>query len=108
MWSTNNGFPNNGQYQQNSFNQDDPSATTPLPVQSPFAGGVPGSNFFQQPNMMQYDEINIDGFNGFSPNLPMYNQAAFAQNQFIAPNPSVSAWDSRSFYLQLRGASAYS
>ncbi|KAB8299861.1 hypothetical protein EYC80_000107 [Monilinia laxa] len=47
MWSTNNGFPNNGQYHQSNFSQDDPSATSPL-------------------------------------------SAAFAQNQFIAPNPSFS------------------
>ncbi|ESZ99365.1 hypothetical protein SBOR_0235 [Sclerotinia borealis F-4128] len=88
MWPRNNGFQNNGQYQPNNFNQDDLSATTPL--QSPFGGG-PGPNFFQQPNMMQqYEEMNIDGFNAFSPELPMYNQAAFAQNQFITPNPPFS------------------
>ncbi|KAK6610735.1 hypothetical protein H4I96_02333 [Botrytis cinerea] len=84
MWPANNGFPNNGQYQSNSFNQDDLSGTTPL--QSPFSGGAPGPNFFQQPNILQYDEMNIDGYNGFSPEIPSYNQAAFAQNQFISPN----------------------
>ncbi|KAF7862853.1 uncharacterized protein EAF02_010402 [Botrytis sinoallii] len=84
MWPTNNGFPSNGQYQPNNFNQDDLSGTTPL--QSPFSGGGPGPNFFQQPNILQYDEMNIDGYNGFSPEIPMYNQAAFAQNQFISPN----------------------
>lgn len=92
MWPTNNGFQNNGQYQPNNFNQDDLSGTTPLP--SPFSGGGQGPSFFPQPNMMQYDEMNIDGFN-FSPEIPMYNQAAFAQNQFISPNPPVSAWDRR-------------
>lgn len=101
MWPANNGFPNNGQYQSNSFNQDDLSGTTPL--QSPFSGGAPGPNFFQQPNILQYDEMNIDGYNGFSPEIPSYNQAAFAQNQFISPNrPPVSAWDRRSnFYFKL-------
>ncbi|KAI9646922.1 hypothetical protein NHQ30_004922 [Ciborinia camelliae] len=88
MWPTNNGFPSNGQYQPNNFNQDELSATTPGP--SPFAVGGQGPNFFQQPNMLQYDEMHIDGFNGFSPELPMYNQAAFAQNQFITPNPPFS------------------
>ncbi|KAJ8064473.1 hypothetical protein OCU04_006808 [Sclerotinia nivalis] len=89
MWPTNKGFQNNGQYQPNNFNQDDLSGTTPLP--SPFSGVGSGPNFFQQPNMMQYDEMNIDGFNSFSPELPtMYNQAAFAHNQFIPPNPPFS------------------
>ncbi|QSZ34687.1 hypothetical protein DSL72_007542 [Monilinia vaccinii-corymbosi] len=90
MWPANNGFPTNGQYQQNNFNQDDLSATTPLA--SPFTGGAPGPNLFLQPNMMQmqYDEMNIDGCNGFPPDVPMFNQAAFAQNQFIAPNPPFS------------------
>ncbi|APA08162.1 hypothetical protein sscle_03g029320 [Sclerotinia sclerotiorum 1980 UF-70] len=89
MWQANNSFQNNGRYQPNNFNQDDLSGTTPLP--SPFSAVGSGPNFFQQPNMLQYDEMNIDGFNSFSPELPtMYNQTAFAHNQFIPPNPPFS------------------
>jgi hypothetical protein len=88
MWP-NNAFNNSGQFQQNC-NQEDLSATPSLP--SPFAAAT-GANFFQQPNMMQYEDMNVDNFNGFHSELPMINQAAIAQNQFSNPNPPVSAWD---------------
>ncbi|PQE12204.1 YT521-B-like family protein [Rutstroemia sp. NJR-2017a BVV2] len=86
MWP-NNAFNNSGQFQQN-FNPEDLSAAPSLP--SPFAGAT-GANFFQQPNMMQYEDINVDNSNGFHSELPMINQAAFAQNQFSNPNPPVTS-----------------
>lgn len=76
MWP-NNEFGNNG----NNFNQDD---YPPLPF-----GDHPGQPYLPQlsfqPNMMQFEGGNGEGFmNGeFQPEVGLYNEGALAQNQFV-------------------------
>ncbi len=78
MWP-NNGYGNNGHFPQNNFNQDDFT-------QSQFGGGNPQRIFQTQPNMMPFDEMNGDSFmenNSFQPEVGIYNDSAFMQNQFV-------------------------
>jgi hypothetical protein len=92
MWQ-NNGYVNNGNF-PNSFNQDD------FPT-SPFTGstGVPGQQYFpphpHPPNMMQFDNGNVEGYmsNDFQPEVGLYNERAFSQNQFASPHPQVRIGD---------------
>ncbi len=81
MWP-NNGYGNNGHFPQNGFNQDDFA-------QSQFNGGNPQQIFPTQPNIMPFgEEMNGDSFmagNNFQPEVGLYNDAAFMQNQFVNP-----------------------
>lgn len=81
MWQNNGGFGGNGQF-QNNFNQDtyppSPFASQPMPGQQYFA---------QHPNMMQYDDGNGDSY---QPEVGLFNDSAYSQNQFINSGPQVS------------------
>ena len=97
MWP-NNGFGNNGQF-QNNFNQDD---YTPSPFGGSSDPSGPGQYFQQQPqlhpNLMQYEDSNDEGFNGFEPEVGLYSEGPFMQNpKFISPNPQVSVVESSQF-----------
>ncbi|KAL2075838.1 hypothetical protein VTL71DRAFT_781 [Oculimacula yallundae] len=87
MWPNNNAFGTNGQF-QNNFNQDG------YPP-SPFAGqAIPGQQYFaQQPNMMQFEDGNSEGF---QPEVGLFNSGAYSQNQFTSSGPpqfSPAAYD---------------
>ena len=86
MWQ-NHGFGDNGSF-QNNFNQENfPS--------SPFGAGsgTPlGQSFFPtQTDMLQYEGGNGEGFisNEFHPEVGLFNQAAFMQNQVMNTNGPV-------------------
>jgi hypothetical protein len=88
MWP-NNSFGNTGPF-QNSFNPDE---FTP-----PFAAGPSaGQPFFShqlqhQPHPMQYEDDSDDNYitNDFQPEVGLYNESAYMQNQFNSPNNQVS------------------
>ena len=89
MWQ-NNGFGNGpGPPFQTTFNQNDlpfggGGAGTPLAGQQGFAQ--------HQPNLMQFEDANGEGFmgNNFQPEVGLYNQDAFMQNQYMSPQHQVS------------------
>jgi len=86
MWQ-NNGFGNSGHFQ--NFNNQE--AFTP-----PSFGGSPGpllsgQQFFaSHPNIVQYDDG--EGFinNDFQPEVGIFNEAAYMQNQFMNATVPVS------------------
>jgi hypothetical protein len=86
MWQ-NNGFGDNSSF-QNGFNQEN------FPP-SPFGAGLGtplGQSFFpNQTDMMQYEGGNGEGFmsNEFHPEVGLFNQAAYMQNQVINANGPV-------------------
>jgi YTH domain-containing protein 1 len=89
MWQ-NNGFGNGpGPPFQNTFNQNDFSS-------SPFGGGagtpLAGQQIFAQHQPMQFEDANGEGFagNNFQPEVGLYNEDAFMQNQFMSPQQQVS------------------
>ncbi|KAF4635351.1 hypothetical protein G7Y89_g2743 [Cudoniella acicularis] len=85
--------PCNGGF-HNNYNQDDfPS--------SPFGGSsatpLPGQQLFAQPqpNMMQFEQFEdapSEGFmnNNFQPEVGLFNEGAFMQNQFLNSQPQYS------------------
>lgn len=82
MWPNNGGVGGNGQF-QNNFNE----AGYPP---SPFAGQpVSGQQYFaqQQPNVMQYEDGDGESF---QPEIGLFNDGSFTQNQFINSRPQVS------------------
>jgi hypothetical protein len=90
MWQ-NHGFGDNGSF-QNNFNQEN------FPP-SPFGAGsgTPlGQSFFpNQTDMLQYEGGNGEGFisNEFHPEVGLFNQAAFMQNQVMNTNGPVCIVD---------------
>ena len=86
MWQ-NNGYGSNGHF-PNSFNNQENFPTSPFGTPS-----APGQQFFTNPqNRMHFDDANGEGFlkNEFQPEVGLYNEGAFMQNQFINANPQVS------------------
>ncbi len=87
MWSSN-GFGNNGHF-QNNFSQDGFSAS--------LFGGNPGQPlhgqqyFPQQADSTQFEDVNDEGSitSEFQPELGLFNDGAFMQNQFINASPQV-------------------
>ena len=70
--------------------------TTQRAIRPPFSelSGPPlaGQQYFPtQQNMMHYEDTNGEGFmnNDFQPEIGLYNEGAFMQNQFINANPQV-------------------
>lgn len=95
MWS-NNGFSSNGQF-QNGFNNKDNFPPSPF-------GGPPGQSqqyFPHQQPLMQYEDNNAEGFmnNDFQPEVGLYNEGSFMQNQFINANPQVGSVEHNLFPL---------
>lgn len=89
MWQ-NNGFGGNGQF-PNGFNNQENFPPSPF-------SGPPGAGhqyFPMLPNMMGYEDANGEGFmnNEFEPEVGLYNEGAFMQNQFINTTPQVSFVD---------------
>jgi hypothetical protein len=88
MWQ-NNGFGNNGQF-QNGFNSQESYPPSPF---GPSSGPpLAGQQYFpNQQNLMQYEDANGEGFinNDFQPEVGLYNEGAFMQNQFINANTQV-------------------
>jgi hypothetical protein len=87
MWQ-NNGYGNNGQF-QNGFNQESYPPSTFGPSSGP---SLAGQHYFpNQQNLMQYEDANGEGFmnNDFQPEVGLYNEGTFMQNQFINANAQV-------------------
>jgi len=87
MWQ-NNGFANNGPF-QNNFNSDDGSFP---PFRNNRSPPIPGQQLFpQQPNMMLFDNQNGEGIitNEFQPEVGLFNNRAFLQNQFVNQDAQV-------------------
>src|SRR6187402_613590 len=87
MWQ-NNGFGNNGQI-PNSFNQDG----YPLAHFGSNSGqSLPGQQYFSHqsnlPDLIQYEDTNGEGF---QPEVGLYNDGSFIQNQFANSQVSVVA-----------------
>jgi hypothetical protein len=88
MWQ-NNGFGGNGQF-PNGFNNQENFPSSPFGA--PPGQGLAGGQYFPtQRNMLQYEDSNGEGFmnNDFQPEVGLYNEGAFMQNQFINANPQV-------------------
>jgi hypothetical protein len=71
MWP-NNGFPSNGDFPQNNFNQQDEYP------HSPFGAGAAG--YF--PQQLPFSPNGGLMINDFQPEVGLYNEGAFAQNHF--------------------------
>jgi hypothetical protein len=104
MWQ-NNGFGGNGQFPNGFNNQEN---FPPSPFGAPPGQGLAGGQYFPtQRNMLQYEDSNGEGFmnNDFQPEVGLYNEGAFIQNQFINANPQVCVGKPTSFSqaLQQRG-----
>ncbi|KAE9370411.1 YTH-domain-containing protein [Stipitochalara longipes BDJ] len=90
MWS-NNGFGSNGQF-PNGFGHQE--SFPPSPFEAPRGQGLAGQQYFtNQQNMMQFDDANGEGFlnNDFQPEVSLYNEGAFMQNQLINTNTQFSS-----------------
>lgn len=92
MWQ-NNGFGSNGQF-PNGFNSQE---HLPPPFRAPPDHPLTGGQYFpNQPNMIQFEDANGKGLmnNGFQPELGLYNEGAFMQNQFLNANAEVCVVES--------------
>ncbi|PMD46260.1 YTH-domain-containing protein [Hyaloscypha variabilis F] len=89
MWQSN-GFGNNGHF-PNGFNNQE---NFPLsPFGAPSGQGLARQQYFtNQQNMMQLDDASGEDFPNreFQPEVGLYNEGAFMQNQFINANPLFS------------------
>jgi hypothetical protein len=88
MWQ-NNGFGNNGPF-QNGFNNQENYPHSPFGASSgpPLAGQ---QYFPTQQNMMHYEDANEEDYmnDNFQPEVGLCNEGAFMQNQFINANAQV-------------------
>lgn len=91
MWPSN-GFGNNLPF-QNNFNQEDFTPPSPFGNANASPGTpLPGQHLFPHGNMMPFGEANGEGFaNDFHPEVGLFNEGAFMQNQgqFMSPQPQV-------------------
>jgi len=88
MWQ-NNGFGSNGQFPNGFNNQENfPSSPFGAPPGQPLAGV---QYFPNLQNLMEYEDTNGEAFvkNDFQPEIGLFNEGAFMQNQFINANPQV-------------------
>jgi hypothetical protein len=100
MWQ-NNAFGSNGQF-PNSFGSQENFPRSPFGV-PPGQPSVEQQYFPNQQNMMQYEDTNGDGFtdSDFQPEVGIYNEGAFMQNQFINANPQVCVVELNPFFRSL-------
>jgi hypothetical protein len=92
MWQ-NNGY---GGHFPSNMNQDE--------FPPPFAGTPgPGQQYLQhpQPHLMQFEDGNGEGYlnNEFQPQVGLFNEGAFLQNQFVSPQAQVSPIERQEFSL---------
>jgi hypothetical protein len=88
MWQ-NNGFGSNGQFQNGFNNQEN---YPPSPFGASPGPPLAGQQYFpNQQIMMHYEDTNGEDFmsNDFQPEVGLYNEGAFMQNQFINTNSQV-------------------
>jgi len=88
MWQ-NNGFDGNRQF-PNGFNNQE--KFPPSPFGAPPGQPSSGQQYFpNQQSMMQFQDTNGEGFLNadYKPEVGLYNEGAFMQNQFINANPQV-------------------
>jgi hypothetical protein len=97
MWQ-NNGFGSNGQFPNGFGNQENfPRSPFGAPPGQPSVGQ---QYFPNQQNMMQYEDTNGDGFidTDFQPEVGIYNEGAFMQNQFINAKSQVCVVELNPFF----------
>jgi hypothetical protein len=108
MWQSN-GFGNNGHFPNGFNNQEN---FPPSPFGAPSGHGLAGQQYFtNQQNMMQLDDASGEDFPNreFQPEVSVYNEGAFMQDQFINANPlvSVAKFDLATLFLQLCNPEAH-